>query len=153
MPMNLGSLTEPALIFPELPGTDASSVLLAFAERVAGLGYVGDAERLFEKLMEREKLGSTGIGSGVAIPHCKMHDLARAVVAVGASRRPVDFGAVDDQPVRLFFLVVSPHDTPAVHLQVLASISRWVKGDRHVQRLLEMHDRQEIYDFLSREET
>lgn len=153
MPMNLGSLTEPALIFPELPGTDASSVLLAFAERVAGLGYVGDAGRLFEKLMEREKLGSTGIGSGVAIPHCKMHDLERAVVAVGASRRPVDFGAGDDQPVRLFFLVVSPHDTPAVHLQVLASISRWVKGDRHVARLLEMRDRQEIYEFLSRDET
>jgi nitrogen PTS system EIIA component len=153
MPMNLGSLTEPALIFPDLPGTDASSVLRAFAERVAGLGYVGDAERLFEKLMEREKLGSTGIGAGVAIPHCKMHELDRAVVAVGASRRPIDFGAVDSEPVRLFFLVVSPHDTPAVHLQVLASISRWVKADRHVPRLLEMRDEREMYDFLREEET
>jgi PTS system nitrogen regulatory IIA component len=153
MPMNLGSLTEPSLIFPDLPGTDASSVLLAFAERVAAMGYVGDAERLFEKLMEREKLGSTGIGSGVAIPHCKMRGIERAVVAVGASRRPVDFGAVDSEPVRLFFLVVSPHDTPAVHLQVLASISRWVKADRHVPRLLAMRDRQEIYDFLREEGT
>lgn len=153
MPMNLGSLTEPSLIFPELPGNDSSSVLLAFAERVAGLGYVDDADRLFEKLMEREKLGSTGIGSGVAIPHCKMRGLERAVVAVGTSRRPVEFGAVDSEPVRLFFLVVSPHDTPAVHLQVLASISRWVKADRHVPRLLEMRDRQEIYDFLREEGT
>ena len=150
--MNLGSLTEPSLIFPDLPGTDASSVLLSFAERVAGLGYVGDAERLFEKLMEREKLGSTGIGSAVAIPHCKMRGLDKPLVAVAVARRPIDFGAVDGQPVRLFFLVVSPHDTPAAHLQVLAAISKWVKADRHVPRLLELSARQEIYDFLRREE-
>lgn len=149
--MNLGSFTEPDLIFPEMPGGDAAAVLHAFAERVAALGYVGDADRLFEKLMEREKLGSTGIGSGVAIPHCKMRGLDRAVVAVAATRRPVDFGAVDGEPVRLFFLVVSPHDTPAVHLQVLAAISKWVKADRHVARLLEMADRQTIFDFLRQE--
>lgn len=149
--MNLGSFTEPDLIFPELPGGDAGSVLHAFAERVAALGYVGDADRLYDKLMEREKLGSTGIGSGVAIPHCKMRGLDRAVVAVAATRRPVDFGAVDGEPVRLFFLVISPHDTPAVHLQVLAAISKWVKADRHVPRLLEMTDRQAIYDFLRQE--
>lgn len=146
--MNLGSLTEPDLIFPELPGDDATSLLHAFAERVAAHSRVGDAEGLFAKLMEREKLGSTGIGSGVAIPHCKMGGIEHAVVAVAACRRPIDFGAVDGEPVRLFFLVISPKDAPAVHLQVLASISKWVKVDRHVSRLLEMKDRQEMYDFL-----
>jgi PTS system nitrogen regulatory IIA component len=151
--MNLGSLTEPDLIFPELPGGDAPTVLRAFAERVAGLGYIGDADRLYDKLMEREKLGSTGIGSGVAIPHCKMGGLERAVVAVAATRSPVEFGAVDGQPVRVFFLVVSPNDAPAIHLQVLAAISKWVKGDRHVPRLLEMRDRQAIYEFLRGEES
>jgi PTS system nitrogen regulatory IIA component len=150
--MNLGSLTEPQLIFPDLPGGDAASVLRAFAERVAGLGYVADADRLYDKLLERERLGSTGIGAGVAIPHCKMKGLERAVVAIAAAQRPVEFGAVDGQPVRLFFLVVSPNDSPAVHLQVLASISRWVKADSHVERLVEMHDRQQIFDFLRREE-
>lgn len=151
--MNLGSLTEPDLIFPELPGSDAAAVLHAIADRVAGLGYIGDADRLYEKLMEREKLGSTGIGSGVAIPHCKMGGLERAVVAVAATRRPIDFGAVDGEPVRVFFLVVSPNDAPAVHLQVLAAISKWVKGDRHVPRLLEMRERQAIYEFLRGEES
>jgi len=151
--MNLGSLTEPQLIFPDLPGEDAGSVLRAFAQRVVDLGYVADADRLYDKLMERERLGSTGIGAGVAIPHCKMKGLERAVVAIAATRRPVDFGAVDGQPVRLFFLVVSPNDTPAVHLQVLASISRWVKANNHVARLVEMDQRQQIYDFLLKEET
>lgn len=149
--MNLGSLTDPQLIFPDLPGEDVEGVLRAFAARLAGHGLVDDAERLYDKLQEREQLGSTGIGSGVAIPHCKMKGLERAILAVGLKQRPVDYGAVDGKPVRLFFLVVSPQDAPAVHLQVLASISRWVKADRHVERTVAMNDRDEIYAFLQRE--
>ncbi len=149
--MNLGSLTDPQLIFPDLPGEDVEGVLRAFAARLADHGLVDDAERLYDKLQEREQLGSTGIGSGVAIPHCKMKGLERAILAVGLKQRPVDYGAVDGKPVRLFFLVVSPQDAPAVHLQVLASISRWVKADRHVERTVAMNDRDEIYAFLQRE--
>ena len=149
--MNLGSLTDPQLIFPELPGEDVESVLRALAERVASRGMVESAEPLYEKLLEREQLGSTGIGSGVAIPHCKMKGLEQAILAVGIKDRPVDFGSVDGQPVRLFFLVVSPQDAPAVHLQVLAAISKWVKADRHVEKTLSMDDRQEIFEFLQRE--
>ena len=149
--MNLGSLTDPQLIFPDLPGEDVEGVLRAFAARLADHGLVDDVERLYDKLQEREQLGSTGIGSGVAIPHCKMKGLERAILAVGLKQRPVDFGAVDGKPVRLFFLVVSPQDAPAVHLQVLASISRWVKADRHVERTVAMNDRDEIYAFLQRE--
>lgn len=149
--MNLGSLTDPQLIFPDLPGEDADGVLWALAERVASRGLVVEAEKLYDKLREREQLGSTGIGSGVAIPHCKMKGLESAVLAVGLKERPVDFGSIDQQPVRLFFLVVSPQEAPAIHLQVLAAISKWVKADRHVEKTLAMDDRQEIFDFLQRE--
>lgn len=149
--MNLGSLTHPQLVFPELAARDVSGVLRAFADRVAELGYVPDAERLYAKLLEREQLGSTGIGSGVAIPHCKMKGLDQAILAVGATRKPVDFGAVDGEPVRLFFLVVSPNDAPAVHLQALSAISKWVKADHHVDRILALHDRQAIYQLLQGE--
>jgi len=149
--MNLGSLTDPQLIFPDLAGGDVAGVLRAFADQVAARGLVDDADKLYEKLQEREQLGSTGIGSSVAIPHCKMKGLERAIVAVGIKDAPVDFAAVDGKPVRLFFLVVSPHDAPALHLQVLASISRWVKADRHVEQILGMHEREEIYEFLKRE--
>jgi len=149
--VNLGSLTHPQLVFPDLAARDVPGVLRDFADRVAELGYVPDAGRLFEKLLEREQLGSTGIGSGVAIPHCKMKGLDRAILAVGATRRPVDFGAVDGEPVRLFFLVVSPNDAPAIHLQALSAISKWVKADHHVERILELDDRQAIYQLLQGE--
>lgn len=149
--MNLGSLTDPQLIYPDLPGETAEGVLHAFAVRVAARGLVDDAGALESRLLEREQLGSTGIGAGVAVPHCKMRGLDRAVVAVGLKRRAVDFAAVDGEPVRLFFLVVSPDDAPAAHLQVLAAISRWVKADRHVDHILGLSDRQQIYDFLQRE--
>lgn len=151
--MNLGSLTGPQLIFPDLPGRDVEGVLRAFAQRVAAAGLVDDADRLYEKLQERETLGSTGIGSGVAIPHCKMKGLDRAILAVGIKDEPVDYGAVDEKPVRLFFLVVSPDDSPAVHLQVLASISRWVKTDRNVEKTLAMSRPDRIYEFLLGEES
>ncbi|HEV2845720.1 MAG TPA: PTS sugar transporter subunit IIA [Thermoanaerobaculia bacterium] len=150
--MRLGSLTRPELIFPDLPAADRPEVLRAFADRVAQRGLVRDAAELYQKLWEREQLGSTGVGSGIAIPHCKIKGLERGVVAVGIVSAGVDFEAVDGQPVKVFFLVVSPSESPAEHLQVLAAISRWVKSDRHAEKILALRDPQEIYDFLRREE-
>ncbi|HEY9422578.1 MAG TPA: PTS sugar transporter subunit IIA [Thermoanaerobaculia bacterium] len=150
--MRLGSLTRPELIFPDLPATDRSQVLRAFADRIAQGGLVQDAGELYQKLWEREQLGSTGVGSGIAIPHCKLKGLARGVVAVGIVPEGVDFEAVDGQPVKVFFLVVSPSESPAEHLQVLAAISRWVKSDRHAEKILVLREPQEVYDFLRREE-
>jgi len=80
-----------------------------------------------------------------------MKGLDQAILAVGATRKPVDFGAVDGEPVRLFFLVVSPNDAPAVHLQALSAISKWVKADHHVDRILALRDRQAIYQLLQGE--
>jgi PTS system nitrogen regulatory IIA component len=150
--VRLGSLTRPELIFPDLPATDRPQVLRAFADRVAQRGLVRDAAELYQKLWEREQLGSTGVGSGIAIPHCKLKGLARGVVAVGIVPEGVDFEAVDGQPVKVFFLVVSPSESPAEHLQVLAAISRWVKSNRHAEKILALRDPQEVYDFLRREE-
>jgi PTS system nitrogen regulatory IIA component len=126
-------------------------VLHAFAERIAGRGLVANAVDLYQQLLEREQLGSTGIGAGIAIPHCKLGGLRTGVVAIGLVPQGVDFGAVDGQPVKVFFLVVSPSGSPAEHLQVLAAISRWVKRDRHAERLLALHDPNAVYDFLQKE--
>jgi nitrogen PTS system EIIA component len=149
--MRLGSLTRPELIFPELAPSDRSRILRTLADSVAERGMVGNADELYQKLLEREQLGSTGIGSGVAIPHCKLKGLDHGVVAVGLVREGIDFGAVDGRPVRLFFLVVSPVNAPAEHLQVLAAISRWIKTDQHAEKILTLRDPSEIYDFLRRE--
>lgn len=149
--MLLGSLTRPDLIFPDLPADGREGVLRALANRVAARGLVKSGEELFRKIWEREQLGSTGIGSGLAIPHCKLPGLKTGVVALGLVPEGVDFGAVDGQPVKLFFLVISPSEAPAEHLQVLAAISRWVKADRHAERILALHDPEKVYDFLQDE--
>lgn len=146
--MELGALTRPELIFPDLPATDPAGVLRALAERVARHGLVPSGEELFQRLWEREQLGSTGIGQGVAIPHCKLKGLKSGVVAVGMVLAGIDFGAVDGQPVKVFFLVVSPAESPAIHLQVLAAISRWIRADQHAGRLLALHDPAQVYDLL-----
>ena len=146
--MRLASLTRPELIFPDLPAQDRASVLRTLAGRIAGLGLVRDADDLFQKLREREQLGSTGIGSGIAIPHCKLPGLSEGVVAIGMVPGGVDFGAADGQPVKLLFLVLSPSASPAEHLQVLATISRWIKTDRSADRILELREPAAVLRFL-----
>lgn len=146
--MPLGSLTRPDLIFPDLPAADRQEVLRALAGRVAASGLVKSAGALFQQLWDREQLGSTGIGGGIAIPHCKLEGLKHGVVAVGIVPQGVDFGAVDGRPVRVFFLVVSPDGAPGQHLQTLAAISRWVKTGGHTERLLALHDPGQVYDLL-----
>lgn len=146
--MELESLTQPELIFPELAGTDAASALWAFSELIAQLGVVRDAHQVYEKLLEREELGSTGIGSGVAIPHCKVKDLDKVVVAIGILKEAIDFRATDGLPVRVLFLVLAPEKTPAAHLHALAAISRWVQTKDHVSRIVESPDRDAVLELL-----
>ena len=82
-------------------------------------------------------MGSTGLGSGLAIPHCKLREIDDVVLAVGVSRRGIDFGGADGQPVRLVFLVLSPTDAPALHLQALARISRVIRVPGVLERVSE----------------
>lgn len=149
--MRLASLTRPELIFPDLPARDRDAVLRELARRIAKAGAVRDPEDLFQKLWEREQLGSTGIGSGIAIPHCKLPGLSQGIVAIGMAPGGVDFGAADGQPVRLLFLVLSPSASPAEHLQVLATISRWIRVDRNADQILELREPAAVARFLQQE--
>ena len=149
--MRLSSLTRPDLIFVDLPGADGPTVLRAFAERVVERGIVPDADRLYRLLLEREKLGTTALGQGVAVPHCKIEGLDEVVVALGLFGKGIEFEATDDIPVRLLFLVISPTAAPAEHLQSLAAISRWVKADHHIDRILELREPQAIFELLDKE--
>jgi len=151
VPVLLSSLVRADLIFPRLEGTDRMGVLRAFAQALAERGVVRDADQLFERLWDREQLGSTAIGAGVAIPHCKLEQIHEVILAVGLSPAGVDFDSVDGKQVHVFFLVLSPADAPAEHLKSLAAISRWAKLDEHATRLMEMHDAASIYDLLREE--
>ena len=146
--MSLATLLGPELIFPRLEGTDADGVLRDLAERVAAVGAIDDADRLYAKLREREELGSTGIGRGVAVPHCKMKRLGSSLLAVGLSAAPVEFAALDGAPVRIFFLLVSPEGSPGEHLRALAEISRWAKVDEHLVELAAASGADAIYDLF-----
>jgi PTS system nitrogen regulatory IIA component len=117
-------LVDPRLVFLDLEGRTREEVLGELADRLARAGVVADGGALGERLLEREKIGCTGLGAGVAIPHCKLPGLGDVVTALGVLPQPVDFGAADGAPVDLVFLVVSPPDASAAHLQTLARISR-----------------------------
>ena len=111
--MFLDSLADPELIFPDLPAFDVESLPRTFARRIVerrGAVHSGlaDPDRVFDGLWEREKLGSTGIGNGIAVPHCKLTGLESVLLAVGHVKEGIDFGAMDGAPVRLFFVVISP---------------------------------------------
>ena len=149
--MRLAALVKPELIFAKLPGSDRATVLRALSERLAAATLVDDADELYRRLSEREELGSTGVGSGVAIPHCKLNGLQKGVLAVGLCPDGVDFGAADGEAVKLFFLLVSPGNSAAEHLQSLAAISRWIKDQSQVERLLQLDNSQAIYELLLEE--
>jgi nitrogen PTS system EIIA component len=135
--MPLSTLTRSELIFPDVGGHDRESILRFFAERIAESAGL-DADALFQGLLEREKLGSTGIGGGVAIPHARVDGLDQALLAVGLAPEGIQFDAVDAHPVRVFFVVVSPRKDPQQNLRCLAAVSSWVKVAGNVDALLAM---------------
>jgi len=145
--MHLSELTAPELIFPDLAGGDGESILRELTAKLAALGRVRKPERLLAALCEREAIGSTALGKGVAIPHCRVAGLSKLLVAVGLSRQGVDFAAEDGAPVRAFFVVISPQREAAEHLHCLAAISKWVKNGC-MERLFELDDAQEIYSLI-----
>lgn len=151
--MHLATLTRPELIFPDLGrnGRSQQNVLDELASRVVAAGAATDARELATRLAEREALGSTGVGGGVAIPHCKLSGLSRAILGVGIAPLGIEFRAVDGLPVRLFFLVVSPSQSPAEHLQVLAAISRWVRSPGRIEKVLAAATPEAIFALLEEE--
>jgi PTS system nitrogen regulatory IIA component len=109
--------------------------LAEMSHRVVAAGIPADEDELSRRLLEREKLGCTGLGSGVAIPHCKLAGLSEVVLAVGVSKDGVDFCAPDSQPVHVIFLILSPPQAAAQHLQALARVSRLLRSPETSARL------------------
>ena len=115
------------LVFPSLAATTVEAALAEMAAGLEDAGIVKSAEDLAKRLEEREAMGSTGLGGGLAIPHTKVRELADVIVSIGISRAGIDFHSSDGQPVTVVFLVLSPAESPALHLQALARISRLIR--------------------------
>lgn len=129
-------------ILERLKAKNKEEVLAELAGVFARGAIKFDSGAMLRALLEREKLGSTGIGDGIAIPHGKFAGLNEILVAFGRSRAGIAFEALDGKPVHLFFLLMAPENSAGQHLKVLAKISRMLKDGAFRKRLLEarMHD-------------
>jgi len=123
------------LVFPDLRERTLHGVLLEISERLAAAGVVRDAAELAERLSKRERDGCTGMGGGIAFPHCRMDGLPGVVAAVGLSHAGVDFGAADGKPITVLFVLLSPRDEPALHLQALAWLTRLARTPGLIEEL------------------
>ncbi|OVE77446.1 PTS fructose transporter subunit IIA [bacterium F11] len=110
------------------------------------------SDAVITSLMERERLGSTGIGQGVAIPHGKSDSVDKLVAALGVSKKGVNFEALDGEPVHLIFLLVAPPDSSGTHLKALARISRLLKDKFFRQALKEAKTREEVQRIIQEED-
>lgn len=146
-------LLQENLIIEELEAVDKQGVLREFARMLKSMNKVDNEEDILRVLLEREALGSTGIGDGVAIPHGKLPMSSEMIVAFGRSNKGVDFQAMDSKPVHLFFLLVTPEDRPGDHLKALARISRILKNSALRECLQTAPSRQELQRLIYQEDS
>jgi PTS system nitrogen regulatory IIA component len=143
--MKLSELLGEDNIVIELSAKDKRSVLEELVEAIANSDFPIDKPTLVKVLLERERLGSTGIGDGVAIPHGKYHGISRPLISFGRSREGLDFESMDGQPAHLFFLLVAPENSANIHLKALATIARILKNSSFRKALMEASTAGEIY--------
>jgi PTS system nitrogen regulatory IIA component len=145
-------LLQDDLVLEEIGATDKTGVLREFAAHLKHAGKVADADELVRVLLEREALGSTGIGDGIAIPHAKLGAIRDMIVAFGRSSGGVDFQSLDRKPAHLFFLLVTPADRPGDHLKTLARISRILKNPVLRDNLRHAARRQDLQRLICEED-
>ena len=138
-------------ILPDLKAQNKKGILEELVVPVAEIAGVSQKD-LAKVLMERERLGSTGIGGGIGIPHGKMKNLESLVLGFGLSRKGVDFESLDGQPTHIFFLLITPENNTGLHLKLLARISRILKNDPFISRLLGAADGDEILGIIKEED-
>lgn len=133
--MRLGDYLESRFVNTDVQPGSVRSILSQMVEVFHQEGAVEAAESLLESLLERESLQSTGIGHGVAVPHAICDDLDQPRVALGLCRDGVDFHALDEQPVHLFFMLLSPSEDTRTHIKLLARIARMVRHPELLETL------------------
>jgi PTS system nitrogen regulatory IIA component len=137
----------PEAVWVAAPG-DKAAILAALADRFASV-YLLDREAVLDGLREREALGSTGFGRGVALPHARIDGLSRPVAALLRLQSPVDFAAADRLPVDLVIGLLSPTNAGATHLHALAALSRLVRDEDMHRALIGAHDTETLYALLT----
>ena len=150
--MKLLDIVSPGGVVGDLRAETKEGVLREMSEVVAADVPFLSAQALTSILLDRESLGSTGIGDGVAIPHGKVPGLDRLSAVVARSRAGVQFHSLDGKPAHLFFLVVAPEQSAGMHLKALARISRLLKDARFRRSLLDARDADDLRRILKEED-
>ncbi len=146
--MDLSDLVKPDAILSALKANSKKQALQALAEKAAAL--TGREEReIFETLVQREKLGSTGVGNGIAIPHARLPGLDQIFGLFARLAKPIDFEAADEQPVDLIFLLLVPEGAGADHLKALARIARLFREPGVIGKLRACTDKSAIYAIVT----
>lgn len=146
--MKFSELINKNYIIPEFKGSTKKQVLEELVEALASNNVEIDKVVLLNALLEREKLGSTGIGDGVAIPHGKMNGLDNIILLFGKSGQGVDFDAIDRKPVCMVFLLVAPADSAGLHLKALARLSRMLREKEFKNSLLMASDAEALLKII-----
>ena len=149
--MKILEVLQKEAILEDLVSTDKKGILEELVAPVAKVANVSE-DGLVKVLLERERLGSTGIGGGVGIPHGKLKNLENIVLGFGLSRNGVNFESMDGKPTHVFFLLVTPENSTGLHLKMLARISRLLKDESFKERLISASSQEEILSIIQEED-
>lgn len=147
----LDILSEKSIV-PELKARNKKQVLEELIDALRQDKPELDRDRLMAVLLERERLGSTGIGDGIAIPHGKLKDIDQLMLSFGRSSEGVDFESMDGKPVHLVFLLVAPESCSGIHLRALAKIARLLKNGTVRKKLGNVTEREDIFAVIQQED-
>jgi len=149
--MKITDILNESVIRTNLPGTTKEEIINAMIDIVAGQPHVIDKEKMRIAIFEREKIMSTGVGSGFAIPHGKTDAVSDIVAAFAVTAQAIDYQSLDDQPVRLVFLLVGRDNMVGPHIKLLSRISRLMNKEDFRKQLLEAKTPREIFEIFQKE--
>jgi|SRR3990172_10775808 len=150
--MKITDILSPEMVVPALGAQTKPEVLRELANTLCSTFHEVALDKLVAVLTERERMGSTAIGDGIAIPHGKLKGLTRIIGIFGRSQAGVDFESLDGKPTHLFFVLVAPEDSASLHLKALARVSRLFKDENFRDRLRKAADVAEIYRLIKEED-
>ncbi len=150
--MQITDILSESTVVPTLKGETKQHVLQELVESLAGQHQDIDTGSLLDALWQRERLGSTGIAQGVAVPHAKLPNLSRMLCVFGRHPQGVNFESLDGLPTKLFFLLVAPEEAVGQHLKALAQVSRLVRDAAFRERLMHDGDQHELYGRIAEQE-
>ena len=150
--MKLSEIITEDLVQVPLENTEKEKIIQELLNLLHRANKISDFQKVLNAVIDREKVMTTGIGNGVAIPHGKSDGAAQISAAFGITGSDVDFGSIDEKPVRLVFILVGPESTPGPHIKILSRISRLMSKDQFRQKLLQCQSAKEVIDCIREEE-